>query len=226
MQSHSKLIAIPPSFHTHTAYDIIDDDDVNDAFTGDPTLKTGKAFGILGALLGYVLFLFSLTYTFLGYPKAYKALFNVTAVLNFFLAVCSGILFVGVAHDFCSDDDFAAGVKIECKPSGAGYCAVIAFVFFVGAGASILVLSNCKGVLKPRRSGSGQQSSIPPTSVKMFPGQYDADTTFQHDDEEVVIEMTDNGDGTLTKTTTKTSYKPDGSKQIEKTAERVNNYAS
>lgn len=159
--------------HTHTAYDnfVQDDDFTNDNdvqdddFTNDPVFKTGKAFSIIGAVLGYLLFLFSLTFTFLEYPKAYNALFIMTAVLYFFLAVCSGILFVGLAHEVCTedyDDDLLTqlGVEIEvkCKPGVTGYLAAAAFLFFIGAGTSILAMRN--NCLTPRRA---QQSNGPPT---------------------------------------------------------------
>jgi len=186
-------------------------------------MKTGKAFGIIGAVLGYLLFLFSLTFTFLGYPKAYNALFITTAILNFFLAVCSGILFVGLANEVCTDnydDDYLTqlGVEFEfeCKPGATGYCAVVAFLFFIGAGTSILVMRN--NCLKPRRA---QQSNGPPTLMIQV-GDQDMPSTLPLGDKEMTtIVIHDNGDGTQTKTTTKTMMMADGTQQMEKIIETI-----
>ena len=194
-------------------------------------MRTGKAFGILGVILGYFLFLFSLTFTFIAYPSAYKALWTMTAALNFVLAVFSAILFVGLATEWCDEDNFAdffdptgfnaTTVDVTCKPQGAGYCAVVAFLLFLGAGVSVLVLNNCKGLLKPRLAGTHPQQQMFPTSVKV--GGQDMPSTLPHDDEEMItVEIHDNGDGTKTKTTTKTITKADGTKKREKMVETIN----
>jgi len=150
-----------------------------------------------------------------------------TATLNFLLAFFSAVLFVGVAHEWCDEVDWVKyffdtsgiddeTIDVTCKPSGAGYCAVIAFLFFLGAGVSLLVLNNCKGVLKPRQP----QQQMPLTSVKV--GGQDMPLTLPHDDEEMTtVEIHDNGDGTKTKTTIKTLVKADGSEQMEKMVETI-----
>ena len=196
-----------------------------DFITDDPTIKTGKAFGIMGTLLGSFLVLFSITFTFVSYPRAYKGLIIMTAVGNSVMACCCGILvLVGLAHEFCSEEFYTsngefgydpnyisgnpdANLIVQCKPGPAGYCAIVAFFLFIGAGISMLVQSNsCSGTpVAPRHLRDKQSKAKSVDSKSQTP--------------DVLIEIRDNGDGTKTKTITKTVYNAAGSKQVEKTVE-------
>ena len=198
-----------------------------DFIIDDPTIKTGKAFGIMGTLLGSFLVLFSITFTFVSYPRAYRGLIIMTAVGNSVMACCCGILvLVGLAHQFCREEfytssgefgydpnfinenpEYNTNIIVQCKPGAAGYCAIVAFFLFIGAGVSLLVQSNsCSGKPVAPRHLRDQQS----------PGK-SVDRKLRTPD--VIIEILDNGDGTKTKTTTKTVYNAAGSKQVEKTVE-------
>ena len=128
------------------------------------------------------------------------------AVICFLLALFSGLLLVGLANDICDED--GVGYSVSCRPSGVGYCAVVAIIVFIGAGVSTLVM-NRSGVLKLR---------TPQQLVTTTDHQAQTPTT---QPDETVTETVENDDGTYTRTTIKTSVSPDGSKHIEKTVKKI-----
>ena len=149
---------------------------------------------------------------------AHKWLFVISGAFCAILAVLSSLLFVGLANEEVCDDSIV-GITVSCSPSGVGYCALIAILFYAAASVTIFVM-NCKGGLLPRQqvpaSASPDKSitSGAPRSIKID------DPTMSADTEEAGVVSTiteENLDGTVKQTTVKTTIAPDGTKHVERT---------
>lgn len=157
-----------------------DDDDYG---IDEPPLKAGKAFGVMGMTLGGLLFLFMLTFSFLSFPKVHKALFMVCGGMCVFLAILSGLLWIGLANEDVCDDD-VDGLTVSCKPNGIAYCALIAGFFYFAASISIFAM-NCLGGLTPRRMSAPSTGKTPFDSPRSMPKAEDI-TAVEMDDGNVV----------------------------------------
>jgi hypothetical protein len=92
----------------------------------DGALKTGRAIGILGAVLGPIVILLLLTTSFLAVPRV--ATLTLGVVTGVLMPLICGIMFIGLATTLCTDKDF----DLKCTPSAKGYLLVPASLFWIG----------------------------------------------------------------------------------------------
>jgi hypothetical protein len=109
----------------------------------DGALKTGRAIGILGAVLGPIVILLLLTTSFLAVLRV--ATFTLGVVTGVLMPLICGIMFIGLATTICTDKDF----DLKCTPSAKGYLLAPASLFWIGGIA--FVSNNAVSVMQKRQ---------------------------------------------------------------------------
>jgi len=194
------------------------DSDVKDAYF-DAVLKFGKAMGIVAGIFGLVLFILSCILCCLTFPPI---VVKIMAGGYLVMAAASILMLVALASDTCTNicNSLDYSVCTSCKLElGTGcYLAIVAFIFFVGAGIATFFLKETEPVTSevrnkamPEAAAKDEEMAVPESALRAMSSV--APTI------ETVEKIND--DGTKTVTTTTTKINPDGSKNVHTTIEKV-----
>jgi hypothetical protein len=97
----------------------------------DDTLKTGRAIGILGTILGPIAILLLLTTSFLAVPRV--ATLTLGIVTGLLMPLFCGIMYIGLATKVCTKEkSFFEELETKCVPSAKGYLLIPALLFWIG----------------------------------------------------------------------------------------------
>jgi hypothetical protein len=121
----------------------------------DGALKTGRAIGIVGTILGPIAILLFLTTSFLAVPRA--ATLTLGIVTGVLMPLFCGIMFIGLATDVCTKDEYDEGST--CLPAAKGYLLAPALLFWIGGSIPLCI---CFKERRPRdRQTSPEQQKSP-----------------------------------------------------------------
>ena len=197
----------------------------------DAPWKTGRAATIIGSIFSYLLVILLLVSSCFRYPKV---VFKVMGGFMLLMSILSLLLLVGLASD-SADDIFTAEFSLDPKISTGAILAIVAAVFWAGAGISMFFCMQERTIQQhttavpvrtypqpapayyPDKKAPQpvmRQSAPPIVRPAMRPAAQDCTITEEE-------EMMERPDGTRVKVTTKTTTFPDGSKEVVKSEEEM-----
>jgi hypothetical protein len=163
----------------------------------DGNLKTGRAIGILGTILGPISILLLLTTSFMAVPR--RASLTLGIVTGVTMSLFCGIMFIGIATTACSGDfsDFMyyyddsdyedyydgydygdpyydestyAELDATCRPAARGYLLIPALLFWIGGSIPLCI---CFKEQRPRDRQTSPEQQISPIQASAnysYPG--------------------------------------------------------
>jgi hypothetical protein len=166
----------------------------------DGVLKFGRFVGVFGALLSWLIFAVVMSASCFRYPRP-KLVFGAIGGCMLLVSLFGFLLLVGLSTNLDSS---------AISLAGGGILAIFAAFLWSGAAFSIVFLMK-------ERNREQQAVTVPPKRAVEEPtGRDDTESGVTNLTE---VEIVQHPNGTKTKTTTKTTMLPDGSKSIEKTVE-------
>jgi hypothetical protein len=159
----------------------------------DGPWRFGRALGVMGTLVAFPVFLLSM---YIIFYKVQTKVFSCMMYATIFMAIVSLLLLVGLSSDVCKNE--------SCKLGPGGFIAMFDFFWWVAAAyvAHKLQALSQEPEYEYRPSLSKNKSllALPSTQPNV----------------EEDVEDVDNDDGSVTRVTTITTYKPRGGKKVDK----------
>ena len=175
--------------------------DNNEEFDG--VWKFGRFVGVFGALLVWLVFFLVMTASCFHYPYP-KVVFGSIGGCMLLLALFSLLLLVGLSSDTLVDLSISVG----------GVLSILAAFLWFGAAVSIVFF------MKEReREQVPQANAVQPKRAAVVEESTGRDDTEYGDTTDITTVV--NLDGTMTKTTIKTTVLPSGSKVVKRTIETI-----
>lgn len=185
-----------------------------DEFFEDPEFdgawKFGRAVTVIGSIISYVMVIMLLVNSCVRYPLA---VFKTMGGCMVFLSILCFLLLVGLSSDSFINHEISAG----------GSLAIVGAFFWAGAGVSMFFCmkerSTIGGISRPR--AAAQPTAVLPKYSASTPSAQPTQPPVVATQGTVIeeVDIVENPNGTKTKTTTKTTNNPDGSKTVQKTVE-------
>lgn len=155
--------------------------------------KLGRLAAIFGTILNGMMLLFLFSCLFTSYTGYEKQLFNGLSVSSWIMLLFTGAIFLALGHKEFRKPDLEDDEEQKRRPSVA-FCAAPAFLLYIATARSIRSMF-VRGHLQARQTAASNTSSSLPVAPRasMFPI-----------DEDVEMNVLDNGDGKCTVIESKT----------------------